>query len=77
MINTIHAENSAIHNAYLHGAKYLTRIAINYAPCGFCRQFMNELPFKYSRNLNVAFPSSTDKFGNPIIIEKKLHEFLP
>lgn len=40
---TVHAEQSAISHAWSHGEKALESIAINYAPCGHCRQFMNEL----------------------------------
>ncbi|KZN39068.1 hypothetical protein N474_09935 [Pseudoalteromonas luteoviolacea CPMOR-2] len=39
----VHAEQAAIANAWINGAKEITSIAINAAPCGFCRQFMNEL----------------------------------
>ena len=40
---SVHAEQSAIANAYMHGDKGISAIAVNYAPCGHCRQFMNEL----------------------------------
>ncbi|SFU26892.1 cytidine deaminase [Xenorhabdus koppenhoeferi] len=40
---TVHAEQSAITHAWLHGEKKLASITINYSPCGHCRQFMNEL----------------------------------
>lgn len=40
---TIHAEQSAIANAWAHGAKDLALLVINYAPCGHCRQFINEV----------------------------------
>lgn len=39
----VHAEQSAINNAWLNGAKRILKIAISDAPCGYCRQFMNEL----------------------------------
>ncbi|KAA1164805.1 cytidine deaminase [Pseudoalteromonas fuliginea] len=39
----VHAEQSAINNAWLNGAKKIVKIAISDAPCGYCRQFMNEL----------------------------------
>ncbi|AXV67172.1 cytidine deaminase (plasmid) [Pseudoalteromonas lipolytica] len=39
----VHAEQSAINNAWLNGAKSVIKIAISDAPCGYCRQFMNEL----------------------------------
>lgn len=40
---TIHAEQSAISHAWMHGETGLIDITINYSPCGHCRQFMNEL----------------------------------
>lgn len=40
---TIHAEQSAIAHAWLRGAKDLDLLVINYAPCGHCRQFINEV----------------------------------
>jgi len=40
---TIHAEQCAIVNAAQHGEKAIRSIAVNAAPCGFCRQFINEL----------------------------------
>ncbi|OHU85548.1 MULTISPECIES: cytidine deaminase [Pseudoalteromonas] len=39
----VHAEQSAINNAWLNGANEISRMAISDAPCGYCRQFMNEL----------------------------------
>lgn len=40
---TIHAEQSAIANALAHGEKAVLRLAVTAAPCGHCRQFLNEL----------------------------------
>ncbi|MBE0366022.1 cytidine deaminase [Pseudoalteromonas ulvae UL12] len=39
----VHAEQAAINNAWLNGARKITKLAITDAPCGYCRQFMNEL----------------------------------
>ena len=39
----VHAEQSAINNALLHGEPGIERIAVTAAPCGHCRQFLNEL----------------------------------
>jgi len=38
-----HGEQSATVNAWVHGEKGIDALAINYAPCGYCRQFLNEL----------------------------------
>jgi cytidine deaminase len=40
---TIHAEQSAIANAVAHGEQAIQRLAVTAAPCGHCRQFLNEL----------------------------------
>ena len=40
---TIHAEQSAIANAWHQGETRLKRLFVNEAPCGHCRQFINEL----------------------------------
>lgn len=40
---TIHAEQSAVAMAHLHGETSITKIAANVKPCGLCRQFLNEL----------------------------------
>ncbi|SFB97231.1 cytidine deaminase [Pseudoalteromonas denitrificans] len=39
----LHGEQSAVSNAWLQGEDKIKKIAINAAPCGYCRQFMNEL----------------------------------
>jgi len=40
---TVHAEQSAIGNAFSHGEKAVGALAVTHAPCGHCRQFLNEL----------------------------------
>ncbi len=40
---SVHAEQSAVANAFMHDEGGLTSIAITGAPCGHCRQFLNEL----------------------------------
>jgi cytidine deaminase len=42
--HTVHAEQSAITHAWSSGETTLRAIATSAAPCGFCRQFMLELP---------------------------------
>ncbi|KZN46191.1 cytidine deaminase [Pseudoalteromonas luteoviolacea] len=51
----VHAEQAAINNAWVNGAHEITSIAINAAPCGFCRQFMNEL--SSAGNLSILLPT--------------------
>ncbi|WP_462172108.1 cytidine deaminase [Pseudoalteromonas xiamenensis] len=50
----VHAEQSAINNAWSNGAAKVDLIAITDAPCGYCRQFMNEL--HNADELNVTLP---------------------
>lgn len=62
MAQTIHAEQSAIANAWRRGARQLAHIVVNHTPCGHCRQFMNEL--KGADRLQVHLPHSRD---NPLV----------
>lgn len=39
----VHAEQSALSNAYVHREKSVTALAVGNAPCGHCRQFINEM----------------------------------
>ncbi len=40
---SVHAEQAATMNAWMHGETGLRAIAITAPPCGYCRQFLNEL----------------------------------
>lgn len=40
---SVHGEQSALSNAYMHADGGISAIAVTAAPCGHCRQFMNEL----------------------------------
>lgn len=40
---TVHAEQSAIANAWGHGEEGADLVATSAPPCGYCRQFLNEL----------------------------------
>jgi len=39
----VHGEQSATMNAWTHGETELEALAITASPCGYCRQFLNEL----------------------------------
>lgn len=41
---SLHAEQSAVLNAWMHGETKLTDLVVSEAPCGHCRQFLWELP---------------------------------
>ena len=51
---SVHAEQAAVYNAWVHGETGVTLIASTAAPCGFCRQFLNEL--RTARELRVCVP---------------------
>jgi cytidine deaminase len=40
---TVHAEQSALANAFAHAERGIAAIAVTAAPCGHCRQFLNEI----------------------------------
>jgi cytidine deaminase len=57
LAHTIHAEQSAVVNALLSGETALERLAVSAAPCGHCRQFLNELAS--ADRLQVVWPGRT------------------
>lgn len=66
----IHAEQAAVVNSWLSGEKGIDTLAVTSPPCGYCRQFLNELesaensriiiPGRPARTLGEIFP---DSFG--------------
>jgi cytidine deaminase len=54
---TVHAEQSSVTNAWMNGEEGIDLIAVNAAPCGYCRQFLNELTT--ADRLIVAMPNET------------------
>lgn len=40
---SVHGEQSAVSNAYSHQEKGIVAIAVTDAPCGHCRQFLNDI----------------------------------
>lgn len=40
---TVHAEQSSVANAFMNGDEGIDLIAVTAPPCGYCRQFLNEL----------------------------------
>jgi cytidine deaminase len=51
---TVHAEQSATAHAWLNGEEGLAAIAVGAAPCGHCRQFLNELTTAATLEVLVA-----------------------
>ena len=71
LTQTIHAEQSAIINAWLQGAMQIDAIAVTAAPCGYCRQFLYEL--EGSENLKVILH---DRIGGKTT-QHNLSDLLP
>jgi cytidine deaminase len=40
---SVHAEQASVANAYMSGEEAVSAIAVTAAPCGHCRQFLNEM----------------------------------
>lgn len=55
---SVHAEQAAVNNAWLHGEEGIQLLAISAAPCGYCRQFLNELVT--ADKLTVLLSNSSD-----------------
>lgn len=51
---SVHAEQSALSNAYMHNESAIAAIAVTAAPCGHCRQFMTE--FSPEGSIDVIIP---------------------
>lgn len=51
---TVHAEQCVITNAWHHNETHLTHLAVSAAPCGHCRQFINEL--SEAKSIDVLLP---------------------
>jgi cytidine deaminase len=57
---SVHGEQSALSNAYMHSDQGVSAIAVTAAPCGHCRQFMKELsPESDFRILIAGSPATT------------------
>jgi cytidine deaminase len=54
---TMHAEQSAVVSAWMGGESGIDVIATSAAPCGYCRQFLNELVT--ARELLVVMPNES------------------
>ncbi|HMD97434.1 MAG TPA: cytidine deaminase [Terriglobia bacterium] len=61
---SVHAEQSAVANAFMHDEGGLTSIAITAAPCGHCRQFLNELSNAPGLTLIIKGSGGTGRAGS-------------
>jgi cytidine deaminase len=71
LTQTIHAEQSAVINAWLQGASQIETIAVTAAPCGYCRQFLYELDG--GQNLKIILYNQFDRKTT----QHNLSDFLP
>ncbi|KAK9148933.1 hypothetical protein Scep_007690 [Stephania cephalantha] len=67
---SIHAEQFLIINAALHSEPLLLHIAVSSAPCGHCRQFLQEL--RRATDINICITTSSDE-----MLFKPISHFLP
>lgn len=51
---TVHAEQAALSNAFMHDEPGIQAIAVSAAPCGHCRQFLFE--FAGGRDIEILLP---------------------
>jgi cytidine deaminase len=58
---TAHAEQAATNNAWLCGEQGVQALAINAAPCGYCRQFLYELVA--AEKLTILLPDPNSPAG--------------
>lgn len=70
----IHGEQSATNNAWLHGETGLQALAINAAPCGYCRQFLHEI--STADGLNILRKANADP-ADYSYTSRPLTDYLP
>jgi cytidine deaminase len=58
---TVHGEQSSVTNAWMHGEEGIDLLAVNAPPCGYCRQFLNELTT--AAELRIAMPRETQSLA--------------
>ncbi|MGB1271124.1 MAG: cytidine deaminase [Endozoicomonas sp.] len=68
---SIHAEQAAICNAWHQGESRLRRLMVNEAPCGHCRQFINEIQDVESLDIVIS------RLGSEIKNHYRISDLLP
>jgi cytidine deaminase len=74
LATTIHAEQSAVNNAWLHGESGIRAIAVSAAPCGHCRQFLSEI--STAGRLEILVAQNGSRFDDSYA-KYSLQELLP
>jgi cytidine deaminase len=59
---TVHAEQSSVGGAFMNGEEGIDLIAVTAAPCGYCRQFLNELAT--ADKLTIQLPNGSFSLGD-------------
>lgn len=72
---SVHGEQSAINHAWQKGEPGLQALAVNAAPCGYCRQFMNELATA-NAGFTILMKATTDP-ADLSYTRKPLAAYLP
>ena len=62
----VHAEQSATMNAWINGETGLQSLAVNAAPCGYCRQFLYELVTQEHFKVLLPDGQGGDYTSNPL-----------
>ncbi|MBS3797772.1 cytidine deaminase [Pseudoalteromonas sp. BDTF-M6] len=57
--SAVHAEQTALHNAWLHGATEIRHLYVSATPCGYCRQFINEFCSDTALAISIGEVDST------------------
>ncbi len=77
LCHTLHAEQSAVSNAWLAAERRITAIAISAAPCGHCRQFLYEVAAQKPLLIVIDNDNLTDATNKKGWTSKDLTLLLP
>ncbi|KAL5999510.1 hypothetical protein ACLOJK_037795 [Asimina triloba] len=64
--HSVHAEQFMIANAALHGASRIDYIAVSSAPCGHCRQFLQEIRGAHEIQILITSDADADAAFRPL-----------
>ncbi|XP_042501715.1 cytidine deaminase 1-like [Macadamia integrifolia] len=73
--HSIHAEQFLVTNAVIHGETQLKYIAVSSAPCGHCRQFLQEI--RGASEMKILVTSTENGGGDHQNDEDEAFSFLP
>ncbi len=73
---SVHGEQAAVNHAWLSGETALKSLAINAAPCGYCRQFLSELTTP-ARDLRILMKTNAGDGVDHAYSAEPLDHYLP